>query len=144
MTSMVRLKHMRDFGNPMDPTWDNTNGSIWSLIENAVAVICACLPALRPLLNKFLPQLFGTLDSSSKRKSGGERKLEEGSETLGSLEIIGRQKRSAKYTDAYGMRVTQLEETRRSASSFDLGRRETQKGITMDDEMLVGEQVRGI
>ncbi|KAJ5895338.1 hypothetical protein N7495_007029 [Penicillium taxi] len=37
---------------------DNTNAARWSTIECNVAIICADLPSLRPLLSKLLPRIF--------------------------------------------------------------------------------------
>lgn len=68
---MVRLKYMSKYGDPADPTWDNVDISIWSVIENAVAVICACLPALRPLLNRLVPQMFSSTHSATRSRLRG-------------------------------------------------------------------------
>lgn len=38
---------------------------LWSAIEIAVGLICVCLPAIRPLLVRYLPMFFG---SHSERK----------------------------------------------------------------------------
>ncbi|KAF2268077.1 hypothetical protein CC78DRAFT_36125 [Lojkania enalia] len=35
-----------------DPTWNNAPGATWSVIENHVAIVCACLPVLKPLFIK--------------------------------------------------------------------------------------------
>ncbi|KAH8667994.1 hypothetical protein BGZ60DRAFT_408393 [Tricladium varicosporioides] len=59
ITSMIRLKHLIGFGDFTDSSWDNMDTSIWSSIEIATAVICACLPALRPILMLILPKIFG-------------------------------------------------------------------------------------
>jgi len=43
---------------------DNVDTSIWSAIELTTAVICACLPALRPILKQILPKIFGRMSSN--------------------------------------------------------------------------------
>ena len=46
----------------IDKVWlvgSNLDLILWSCIEIATAVICACLPALKPLLSRYLPQMFG-------------------------------------------------------------------------------------
>jgi hypothetical protein len=65
IASMVRLKHLIGFGDFTDSTWDNMDITLWSCIELAVAVICACLPALRPLVSRVLPKIFGSVQSTS-------------------------------------------------------------------------------
>ncbi|KAL8904400.1 MAG: hypothetical protein Q9207_003296 [Kuettlingeria erythrocarpa] len=40
-----------------DLTWNYINGGIWSATEPSVAVICACLPSLRPLFSSLLATL---------------------------------------------------------------------------------------
>lgn len=39
---------------------DNVDVYHWSVIEITTAIICACLPALRVLLGRFVPGVFGT------------------------------------------------------------------------------------
>lgn len=72
VTSIVRLKFLVSFDNSTDPTWDHVVPTVWSLIEINIAMICACLPALRALLSRSLPSLFDishkgsrTLDSTT-------------------------------------------------------------------------------
>ena len=36
--------------NFIDVTWDHADALIWSTLETAVGVICACIPVLGPLL----------------------------------------------------------------------------------------------
>jgi len=39
---------------------DNVTPSVWSVVEVCVAVICACLPAIRALLSYWFPSFFET------------------------------------------------------------------------------------
>lgn len=96
---MIRLNYLSYFGSSIDPTWDNVDTQIWSVIEVGVAVICACLPTLRPLLGLFFPRVFGTMGSTKGKASGygtGGRKSGSGVGILGS---------SSADRDRKGMRV---------------------------------------
>ncbi|KUJ12789.1 uncharacterized protein LY89DRAFT_558860, partial [Mollisia scopiformis] len=57
ITSIVRLKYLVDFAKSTDPTWDNAIPVIWSFLEICVAIICACLPAIRAILSRYLPSV---------------------------------------------------------------------------------------
>jgi hypothetical protein len=57
-TSLVRVRFLSGFGSTKDITWDNSDVEIWSVIELVVAFVCACLPALRPLLVRYVPIMF--------------------------------------------------------------------------------------
>ncbi|KAK3176963.1 hypothetical protein OEA41_008289 [Lepraria neglecta] len=37
-----------------DPGWTDTDACIWSMVEVCVAIVCACLPTLKVLLNWIL------------------------------------------------------------------------------------------
>lgn len=50
VTSIVRLKFLSDVANSFDATWDQTDVVKWSLIEEFVAVLCACIPSLRAFI----------------------------------------------------------------------------------------------
>jgi hypothetical protein len=71
---MIRLKSLLSFGNSIDPSCKSSShkaGSnshfflgdytlvvIWTTIELAVAMICACFPSIRRLLVRLYPQAF--------------------------------------------------------------------------------------
>lgn len=44
---------------------DNVDTTIWSEIEIFTAAICACLPAVRQLLQRAFPKILGSRDESS-------------------------------------------------------------------------------
>ncbi|KAG7416557.1 Satratoxin biosynthesis SC1 cluster protein 4 [Fusarium oxysporum f. sp. raphani] len=69
VTSMIRLKYIVDFGNTLDAAWDNVYVVIWSIIELSCALICASLPALRPLLQMIPGVLSSTKTSTFKGPS---------------------------------------------------------------------------
>ncbi|RSL57749.1 hypothetical protein CEP54_008131 [Fusarium duplospermum] len=69
VTSMIRLKYIVGFGNTLDATWDNVYIVIWSIIKLSCALICASLPALRPLLQMIPGVLSSTKASTYKGPS---------------------------------------------------------------------------
>lgn len=60
ITSMIRLKYIVQFNSSIDLTWDDVDLTLWSIIEVFTAVICSCLISLRPLIIKYIPELFST------------------------------------------------------------------------------------
>lgn len=38
-----------------DTTWDNVDSACWSITELCSAILCVCLPVLRPLVSRFMP-----------------------------------------------------------------------------------------
>lgn len=50
----------------------------WSTIEVHVGVICACLPAIRSLLTRICPSIFGDtrVQTSTSRSGGASSRLE--------------------------------------------------------------------
>ncbi|KAF9872490.1 integral membrane protein [Colletotrichum karsti] len=68
ITTMVRLKYLVTFSSTFDTTWDNVDIVIWSIIEEFCAILCASLPALRPLLQK-VPRIFSTRRATTKTLS---------------------------------------------------------------------------
>ncbi|GJN84542.1 hypothetical protein PLIIFM63780_008099 [Purpureocillium lilacinum] len=63
VVSVVRLSYLLrgDLTNP-DITWNFVDIGLWSIIEGNIAIFCACLPFLRPVLSKLS---FGILHLSS-------------------------------------------------------------------------------
>ncbi|KAH8787231.1 hypothetical protein BGZ57DRAFT_134326 [Hyaloscypha finlandica] len=68
VTSMVRLKYLKDFKNTIDASWESTDVVLWSDIEICTAIICSCLMCIRPLLAKCFPALFASSNVSSTLK----------------------------------------------------------------------------
>jgi hypothetical protein len=44
---------------------------VWTAVEVNLAVICCCMPALRPLLSRWLPNLFPDFSGRSSGTGGG-------------------------------------------------------------------------
>lgn len=51
--SIIRLTTLRASTLSADPTWTMGNTVIWSVAEAACAIVCLCIPTLRPLLRQF-------------------------------------------------------------------------------------------
>ncbi|KAI1381886.1 hypothetical protein F4677DRAFT_439693 [Hypoxylon crocopeplum] len=56
--SVIRVKFLQQGG---DFSYENVEGSSWSITELCSGVICACLPTLRPLVSKWVPSLSNRL-----------------------------------------------------------------------------------
>lgn len=54
---------------------DNVDVVIWSMIEEHSAVICACLPSLRPLLVQWIPGVFKSLTTKNNTGGSGSYKM---------------------------------------------------------------------
>ncbi|EMD84932.1 hypothetical protein COCC4DRAFT_154659 [Bipolaris maydis ATCC 48331] len=50
--SIIRLTTLRSSTMSDDPTWAMQNTVLWSTVEVACAIICVCIPTLRPLLRR--------------------------------------------------------------------------------------------
>ncbi|KAJ5138872.1 uncharacterized protein N7515_003720 [Penicillium bovifimosum] len=59
LVSILRLNSLIHFASTTNLTWDYVSIGYWSTIECDVGVICACLPAIRSLLRRVAPGLFG-------------------------------------------------------------------------------------
>jgi len=61
--SVLRLNALhRVFFRSIDQTYDDVY--VWANMELTLAVVCACVPALRPLVSKYLPHIFSTAAES--------------------------------------------------------------------------------
>ncbi|KAJ9165690.1 Integral membrane protein [Coniochaeta hoffmannii] len=49
--SLIRIQYLR---LSTDTTWDNVGASCWSITEPCSAILCVCLPVLRPLASNVL------------------------------------------------------------------------------------------
>lgn len=80
-TSITRLFFLANFGDSRDATCkstlilslyhtdthglvDNAPTVLWSAFELNISLICACLPAIRPLIGYYFPNLFGSTEIS--------------------------------------------------------------------------------
>ncbi len=58
--SILRLQSLVTFSNSQNPTWDQFDVSLWSIIEINVGIICTCMPTFRLILVRLFPVLGGT------------------------------------------------------------------------------------
>ncbi|KAK0639941.1 hypothetical protein B0T16DRAFT_288071, partial [Cercophora newfieldiana] len=56
--SIVRIRYLKLFE---DFPWENSASSMWSIGELTCAIICCCLPTLRPLVGRYFPSLGATV-----------------------------------------------------------------------------------
>ena len=52
--------HISVASRSTDITYHNVSAATWSAAELNVGIICACLPATRPIINLFFPRLLST------------------------------------------------------------------------------------
>ncbi|KFX94880.1 hypothetical protein O988_06098 [Pseudogymnoascus sp. VKM F-3808] len=74
ITSIIRLKSLYEISVSPDTALDGVNAGIWSGIEINVALACASLPAIKPLIAKFVPHFLSSRAERSTRRnnpSGG-------------------------------------------------------------------------
>ncbi|KAI5866743.1 hypothetical protein GGS23DRAFT_285424 [Durotheca rogersii] len=61
--SVIRIRYLDQGG---DFSYENVEGSCWSITELCSGVICACLPTLRPLVSRWVPALSNRLHKSAR------------------------------------------------------------------------------
>ncbi|KAI1097790.1 integral membrane protein [Jackrogersella minutella] len=69
ITSIIRMQTLDFSSTSSDPTYDVAS-STWTVIEENVAIICACLPMCKGPLNWLFPSIFA---QASKRNSAGNK-----------------------------------------------------------------------
>ncbi|ROV94600.1 hypothetical protein VPNG_09203 [Cytospora leucostoma] len=50
VVSIIRLTYLSNVGLS-DATWNDAFTALWSVVETCIAIVCACLPTLRPLFD---------------------------------------------------------------------------------------------
>jgi hypothetical protein len=60
MTTVLRFHALYIASVSTDITYDNVGAATWSAVELNVGIICACIPAMRPLINLVFPRLLST------------------------------------------------------------------------------------
>jgi hypothetical protein len=61
LVSVIRLYSLDEISNSTDVSFDNPAHATLSAVEVNVGIICACLPAMRPLLALLMPQYFSAV-----------------------------------------------------------------------------------
>ncbi|KAJ5697772.1 hypothetical protein N7488_011456 [Penicillium malachiteum] len=72
ITSILRLSSLRTVANSPDTSYANVGAAYWTAAECNVAIICSCLPFLRPIVSKFFPKLLST-NSYNNNYTGNDR-----------------------------------------------------------------------
>ncbi|CAI6287944.1 unnamed protein product [Periconia digitata] len=83
VTALIRLLSAILYLSDPDFTWVYLDALIWTAVEPLVAVICICLPMLRPILSSILPRQF-RLTSNSKTGQSSTSKQQNTLVTIGS------------------------------------------------------------
>ncbi|KAL2853280.1 hypothetical protein BJY01DRAFT_259308 [Aspergillus pseudoustus] len=60
ITSILRLSSLRTVAKSNDTSWSNVGAAYWTAAECNVAIICACLPFIRPLISRIFPRFLST------------------------------------------------------------------------------------
>ncbi|KAJ5337701.1 hypothetical protein N7452_004429 [Penicillium brevicompactum] len=60
VTSILRLSSLREVANSPDTSYSNVGAAYWTAAECNVAIICASLPFLRPIISRIFPKLLST------------------------------------------------------------------------------------
>ncbi|RDA94343.1 hypothetical protein CP533_3804 [Ophiocordyceps camponoti-saundersi (nom. inval.)] len=72
VVSVLRLRAYHLPAGSPNPTWDLFDIGIWSVIENDVGIIGACMPSLRVTLKDFLPRLASLFRRGKGTNTGDE------------------------------------------------------------------------
>lgn len=73
LTTALRMKTLVRSAHAKEQTWESAPANIWSFIEAAVGVICACLISLRKLLSICWPDSFRSSKKNSDYHACGSR-----------------------------------------------------------------------
>ncbi|KAJ6078813.1 hypothetical protein N7467_008566 [Penicillium canescens] len=60
ITSILRLSSLRQVAKSTDTSYSNVGAAYWTAAECNVAIICSCLPVLRPIISRIFPKLLST------------------------------------------------------------------------------------
>ncbi|CAI7632635.1 unnamed protein product [Penicillium pancosmium] len=75
VTSIIRMQTLDFSSKSPDPTYDLTS-SIWTMIEENMAIICACLPMMWAPLARLFPTFFSTNKGATSNNSSAARGTE--------------------------------------------------------------------
>ncbi|CZR54086.1 uncharacterized protein PAC_03969 [Phialocephala subalpina] len=83
--SIARIVSILRVSSDPDITWIIAEFDIWSVLECAIGIICACAPTIRPLLHKIFPKFMASRSGSGSRcgkTTARESVIELGSQNL--------------------------------------------------------------
>ncbi|KAL6246787.1 hypothetical protein RBB50_006094 [Rhinocladiella similis] len=69
ITSILRLHALYITSISTDLTYDNVDAATWSAAELNVGIMCACIPAIRPVISLIFPRLLTSTRRSRSRTS---------------------------------------------------------------------------
>ena len=67
IASIIRLYTIRIFTTSQDPFFDAVPVNLWSMVEINVAMICASIPCLKPLISKTVRDRMASMNSSHRQ-----------------------------------------------------------------------------
>ncbi|KAF9877557.1 CFEM domain-containing protein [Colletotrichum karsti] len=135
ITSCVRLQYIVLFTRSLNPTWDFTDALVWSGVEVSVSMVVVCLPAVRTLMLRVLPNLFG---SKSATEITPPHKASDSS-GFRSIDSNNKYRNRADYDEERRAvaAAAKLVEKRRKFFSF------VPKGEPNESELELGDKIRG-
>lgn len=60
VTSILRLHSLYVLSHDTDVTWDVVGAAVWSCVEFNTAIVCACIPTLKPILHRVFPRALSS------------------------------------------------------------------------------------
>lgn len=88
IVSILRLHALVTFATSDNPTFDNFDIMLWSTTEMNVGIICACMPAMRQILARIWPTVFGGEQSRQRYYRYGNGKDVGHVPTIGSKDVV--------------------------------------------------------
>ncbi|KOS41239.1 hypothetical protein ACN38_g7877 [Penicillium nordicum] len=64
VTSILRLSSLREVAKSPDTSYSNVAAAYWTAAECNVAIMCSCLPFLRPIISRIFPRLLAAGSSN--------------------------------------------------------------------------------
>ncbi|KAL0943596.1 integral membrane protein (CFEM domain-containing protein) [Colletotrichum truncatum] len=102
ISTIIRLQVLAVFGSSIDPTWDYVPVVWWTTVELGVVIVCACLPMIRNLVEKFFPGLkLFRWTSPKKSKDSFGSSTDDKSFQLGRYQKFGRSHSPPQFSDNY-------------------------------------------
>ncbi|KAI8241651.1 Satratoxin biosynthesis SC1 cluster protein 4 [Colletotrichum sp. SAR 10_99] len=105
VSTIIRLQVLAVFGNSIDPTWDYVPVVWWTTIELGVVIVCACLPMIRNLVEKWFPnfKLFKWSSPKPSKDSLGSSSVgtDDKSYKMGRYQKFGRSTSPPQFSDNY-------------------------------------------
>jgi hypothetical protein len=88
IVSILRLHALVTFATSENQTFDNFDTMLWSTTEINIGLICACMPAMRQILARIWPTVFGGEQSRQRYYRYGDGNDAGHVQTIGSKDIV--------------------------------------------------------